>query len=718
MAIGEGDKTLSPLSPWGGEGKRRAVLAASIVLAFVAGALFALDHAYPPDARAAADLSVEVDDRHGRPLAIFLNHGDKFRLPATPEQVSPLFLDLLLAYEDQRFYSHPGVDPLAALRAAGQNLAAGRVVSGASTLTMQAARLLHPAPRGWRAKLAQTVRALQLEARYDKRSILSFYLTLAPYGGNVEGVRAAAWTWFGKGADALTPGEAALLAALPRAPEALRPDRADPAALKAARDLVIDRGAALGALSPALAAEAKAEPLPSLRRPPPMAAPHAARRLAVAAVRVGKATVRSSLDPALQAAAERALRDAMAEQGPHVGAAALVVENRSRKVRAYVGAPDALDADRLGAVDMVQASRSPGSALKPFVYGAAFSLGLLHPETLVADASTRFGGYAPQNFDRGFHGDMTVAEALQRSLNVPAVLALQKVGAQRFVDAMGRAGARLALPRGDVAAGLPVALGGVGVTLWDLAGLYAALANGGRPAPLILREDSRPPDDNPPDSGGLVAMTTPEAARAVLRILEGTPPPEGWTFGAQSALTGRIALKTGTSFGFRDAWAFGVSATHTVGVWVGRADGTPTPGRYGAVAAAPLVYHLFDLLPPPETPPSGVGALPGWDGGPAAMLRRASAGPVAAGTAFAPRDPLRLVFPTPGVSAERRDGAPLVLEARGGKRPLLWLVDGKPLARGGALTRTALWTPDGPGHARVTVMDAAGAAASVVVEVR
>lgn len=689
--------------------RRRCVALFVTPLLLLCLALFALDRAYPPDTAALRDLSAQIDDRNGQPLAAFLNHGDKFRLPAAAEDVSPLFVKLLLAYEDRRFYSHPGVDPLAALRAVGQNLAAGRVVSGASTLTMQAARLLHPGPRGWRAKLNQTLRALQLEARYDKRTILSFYLTLAPYGGNVEGVRAAAWTWFGKGADALTPGEAALLAALPRAPEALRPDRADPADMKAARDMVIDRAEALGALSSGLAAEARAEPLPNLRRPPPMAAPHAARRLAATAK--GGGAVRATLDPALQVATEKLLRDAMAEQGRHVGAAALIVENRSRKVRAYVGAPDAADAERLGAVDMAQAARSPGSTLKPFVYGAAFTLGLLHPETLVADVSTRFGAYAPQNFDRGFHGDMTVAEALQRSLNVPAVLALQKVGPQRFVDGAQAAGARLILPKGDAAPGLPVALGGVGVSLWDMTQLYVALADGGRPARLILREDA----------GADAAPLTPapllsaEAARAVLRILEGAPPPDGRTFGAQSALAGRVALKTGTSFGFRDAWAFGISATHTVGVWVGRADGTPTPGRYGAVAAAPLVYGLFDLLPVPESPPSGVGALPGWEAAPAAMLRRASAGPAAA---LVSRDPLRLVFPTPGIVAERRDGAPLVLEARGGKRPLLWLVDGQPLPRAPPLARTAQWNPAGPGVARVTVMDALGAAASAVVEVR
>ena len=511
--------------------RRLALFVASLLLLCLP--LFALDRAYPPDTAALRDLSVQIDDRHGRPLAAFLNHGDKFRLPTAAEEVSPLFVKLLLAYEDRRFYSHPGVDPLAALRAVGQNLAAGRVVSGASTLTMQAARLLHPGPRGWRAKLSQTLRALQLEARYDKRTILSFYLTLAPYGGNVEGVRAAAWTWFGKGAEALSPGEAALLAALPRAPEALRPDRADPADLKAARDMVIDRAEALGALNPSLAAEARAEPLPNLRRPPPMAAPHAARRLA-ATVKGGEA-VRAALDPALQAATEKLLRDAMAEQGRHVGAAALIVENRSRKVRAYVGAPDAADAERLGAVDMVQAARSPGSTLKPFVYGAAFTLGLLHPETLVAVVSTRVGAYAPQNFDRGFHGDLTVAEALQRSLNVPAVLALQKVGPQRFVDGAQAAGARLILPKGDAAPGLPVALGGVGVSLWDMTQLYAALADGGRPARLTLREDAEDANAAPLKQAPLLSA---QAARAVLRILEGAPPPDGRTFGAQSALAG------------------------------------------------------------------------------------------------------------------------------------------------------------------------------------
>jgi penicillin-binding protein 1C len=690
--------------------RRKAWGAAAVGLFAVVAAALLADRAFPPDLSPARDLSVSVADKDGRTLAVFLNDADKLRLPVGAQDVAPLFVDLLLAYEDKRFYSHLGVDPLAAARATLQNLTHGRIVSGASTLTMQTARLLRPAPRGWRAKAAQVFTALQLEARLSKAEILALYLTLAPYGGNVEGVRAAAATWFGKRAAELTPGEAALLVALPRAPEALRPDRAAPAALRAARDGVIARGLAVGALSAQAAAEAMSEPLPNLRRPPPMEAPHAAIRLA-GQVKQGEADIRATLDGALQRAVQQALQEALAEQPAHVTLAALIVENKSRKVRAYVGSAAPADVDRLGAVDMVHAVRSPGSTLKPFIYGMGFSLGLLHPQSMVADASTRFGGYAPANFDRGFHGDMTAAEALQRSLNVPAVLALQKIGPQRFVDALTRSGARMVLPRGDVAPSLPVALGGVGATLWDLAALYVALADGGRPAPLILRED----EGSAREAGGSVLMT-PDSARAVLRILEDVAAPEGRVSGADSAGGGRIALKTGTSFGFRDAWAFGVTSTHTVGVWVGRADGTPTPGRYGAVAAAPVVYRLFDLLPPAPARPSGGAGGDDPANAPAALLRRVQAGK---SDLFAPRDPLRLIFPPPGAAVEfSADGPPVQLEARGGRRPLTWLVDGKPLAQTSPLARTALWRPVGAGPARITVMDQTGASAGTVIDVR
>lgn len=704
--------------------RSRGLLAALLLAGLAAGALLALlalDRAFPPDLTRLADLSPTVTDRDGRVLAAFLNDADAWRQPAGMADAPRHFVDLLLAYEDRRFFSHMGVDPAAAARATLQNLAAGRVVSGASTLTMQTARLLEPRPRSLSAKLRQAVRALQLEWRYDKPAILAMYLTLAPYGGNVEGLRAAAWSWFGKRADALTPGEAALLVALPRAPSLLRPDRAPVEALRQARAAVIERAVAAGALSRALADEALAEPLPAARRPFPAMAIHAARRLAIHAARrlaatsTVQSTIRSTLDGGLQGATERLLREALAEEGPHASMAALVVENRSRQVRAYVGAADPADPARQGAVDMVRALRSPGSALKPFVYGLGFSLGLLHPESRVADVSTRFGDYAPQNFDRGFHGDLTIREALQRSLNVPAVLALQKIGPQRFARTLTEAGAHLVLPAGETAPGLPLALGGVGVSLWDLTGLYVALAGEGAARPLILRDDDPAAGVGEATTGPATALLSPEAARAALRILEGTPTPEGLSYGAERRGQSVVALKTGTSFGFRDAWAFGVSADYTVGVWVGRPDGTPSPGRYGAVAAAPLVYRIFDLLPPSPGRPSGAGGALTADGAAPAMLRRITAGGRAGAAA---RDPLRLLFPTPGARIELDGDRPVVLEARGGRRPLTWLVDGQRLGGASALTRNALWRPAGPGAARVTVLDADGAAASAEISLQ
>ena len=682
---------------------RRWMVGGAAGVGALLGVALALDALFPPPLERLHDLSVTVTDRAGAPLRVFTNAAGAWRLPATAEDAAPRLVDLLLAYEDRRFFTHPGVDALAVARAAWQNLTAGRVVSGASTLTMQVARLLEPRPRTFTAKAAEGLRAVQLEWRYGKRDILAMYLTLAPYGGNVEGVRAASMGLFGKPPRALTAAEAALLVALPQSPTRLRPDRA-PERARAARDKVLERAVTAGILDRRAADEAMAEPIPAERAPMPAHAPHLAEGLK--ARHPGQPVLRTTIDGALQRALEDLARRELPGLHERAGLALMVVENRTREVLAYVGSPDHLDERRLGSIDMVRAVRSPGSALKPFIYGLGFEDGVIHPLTRVADVSTRFGDYAPRNFDRDFSGELTVREALQRSLNVPAVLVLDRVGPVRFAEALKRAGARLVLPAGTVQPGLPVALGGASVSLWSMAGLYVGLAHGGMVAPLRVAAD---------ETGGAEArLLSPVAAQQVLGILEGTPPPAGVVQDADARWDGPIALKTGTSYGFRDAWAFGVTERYTVGVWAGRPDGTPSPDHYGRNTAAPMLYRVFDRLPKER----GRAFATASGSAPPALLRRLTAGDPAA---LVEPDRLRLTFPTSDMvldatAADGRTG-PLTLSASGGRRPLSWLVDGRRIAAS-PLRRDAVWLPEGRGFVRITVLDADGRSDSATVEVR
>ena len=642
------------------------------MLAACLGALmlapFALDRLFPPNLTRLHAVGVEVQDRDGRVLSVLPAPGGFWRLATRPEDVSPILLDLLIAAEDRRFYQHPGVDPLALGRAAGQWLRAGRVVSGGSTLTMQAARLLEPRPRGLRAKAIEIFRAFQLEARFSKRDILSIWLTLAPQGGNIEGMRAGALAWFGRPARRLDAAEAALLIALARRPAALSPDRHAEAA-RAARDDVLRRRAA-AMLSAEDQALALAAPLPSTRLPMLGLAPHLARELA----RQGESPIRSSLDAGLQRASERLAAEALLRLPDRGSVALIIADLRSRETRALVGGAFGAE-NRAGALDLTRATRSPGSALKPFLYAMAFEQGLVRPDTLLSDLPRRFGAYAPENFDRGFTGRITAAEALRLSLNLPAVALLDGVGPARFAASLRSAGAAPVLPRG-VDASLPLALGGAGTNLRDMVGLYALLGDGGRAGALRIT----------PGQGAGAPVLEARAAAAVAGVLVQDFPgggPRG------------VAWKTGTSWGGRDAWAFGFDGRHVAGVWVGRPDGTPIPGLTGRDAALPVLAKLFALLPEAPLERATI---------------RADAAPAALGA-----DPLRLLFPPPGAVLAEGAG-PVVLRVAGGRRPLIFLVDGAPIARDAA-RRELGWVPPGPGFYRLAIMDAEGALVAADVRV-
>uniref|UniRef100_UPI002C65135E penicillin-binding protein 1C n=1 Tax=Enterovirga sp. TaxID=2026350 RepID=UPI002C65135E len=538
---------LPAASRGGGKRWRRLALAAGLCAAVLLGggglALWRFAASLPPlDLTEAEHRSVIVLDRHEKLLRAFATPEGRWRLPVTHEEVDPRFLVMLKAYEDRRFDSHRGLDPMALARATWQLAWNRRIVSGASTLTMQVARLLEPrAERTLKAKLTQAVRAVELESRFSKGELLDLYLRLAPYGGTLEGVRAASLSYFGKEPKRLSVGEAALLVALPQSPEARRPDRS-PETARRARDRVLARVLAAGAITKQEAEEGRAERIPARRHGFPMHAAHAAER--ALAERPDLAVHRLAIDRRQQTALEALLAERVEQFGPAASGAIVVIDNETGEVRTRVGSPAKLAAERRGAIDMTTASRSPGSALKPFIYALAFESGIAHPETLVDDRPSRWGAYAPDNFDLTFQGTVTARRALQSSLNLPAVELLGAVGPARFIARLRQGGAEIALPP-DAPPGLATALGGLGITLLDLTRLYASFARGGMAPPLVTRLD---PGSVP--AIGETRVTDPVPAWYVADILRGAPPPD-------HALGGKIAFKTGTSYGYRDAWAVG-----------------------------------------------------------------------------------------------------------------------------------------------------------------
>ncbi len=427
--------------------RERTRFAFVVFLSMLGGAACWITSLGPPPLGRELAFSTRVVDRDGRLLRAYATSEGRWRLPATIADVDPRFFAVLFAYEDKRFFAHHGVDPLALLRAAYQFASSGRIRSGASTLTMQVARLLEGRHgRDLFGKLRQMVRAIEIERVLTKDEVLNLYLDLAPYGGNIEGIRAASLAYFRKEPRHLTLGEAALLVALPQSPELRRPDRSVEAA-RAARNRVLDRFAASGTVPADEIALAKAAPVPSGRYPMPMLAPHAADR-AVAEAPAGaeiRLTINADLQKSLEELAQERVRTLAAKFGPDISLAILVVDNAKGAVEAHVGSPGYFDERRAGQVDMAQAPRSPGSTLKPFIYGLGFEDGFIHPETLVEDRPVSYGAYAPKNFDLTFQGTITARRALQQSLNVPAVAVLEISGR----EPLGRSpctGRRLARP--------------------------------------------------------------------------------------------------------------------------------------------------------------------------------------------------------------------------------------------------------------------------------
>ncbi|WP_338514202.1 peptidoglycan glycosyltransferase PbpC [Pseudomonas poae] len=527
------------------------------------------------------DLARVVLAEDGTPLWRFADANGVWRYPVQTGEVSPYYLDALLTYEDRWFYEHPGVNPLSLVRAIWQNLTGARVVSGGSTLSMQVARLLDPHSRTWHGKLRQLWRTAQLEWHLSKEQILNLYLNRAPFGGTLQGVAAASWAYLGKSPAQLTHAEAAMLAVLPQAPSRLRPDR-HPQRAQQARDKVLRRLAEFQVWPQSAVDEALEEPLLLAPRLEPSLAPLLARRLNRAD---SPPLIRTTLDATLQRRLEDLLLGWRARLPEHTSAAILVVEEETMAVRAYLGSVDINDARRFGHVDMISALRSPGSTLKPFLYGMALDEGLIHSESLLQDVPRRYGDYRPGNFSMGFTGAVPASTALSSSLNLPAVQLLEAYGPKRFAAQMRIGGVPLALPA-LAEPNLALILGGAGSRLEDLVSGYSAFARDGKSATIRLQPDDvlreRP-------------LLSPGSAWIVRRILSGQARPDR---DPRAELVQRPALawKTGTSYGFRDAWAIGVGPRYLIGVWIGRPDGTPVPGQFGLASAAPLMLQVHDVL--------------------------------------------------------------------------------------------------------------------------
>jgi penicillin-binding protein 1C len=665
--------------------------------------LVAADFAFPPPLSRAGELSTLVLDREDRWVHAFATPAGRWRFGADLDAIDQSFIERLIAIEDKRFLAHDGVDAAAIMRAAASAAKAGRFVSGASTITMQTARLLEPRPRTLVSKLVEMIRARQIERRLSKREILELYLTLAPYGGNLEGVRAASLSYFGKEPAHLSDAEQALLIALPQAPEARRPDRR-PEAARIARADILRRLVGAGALSPQLAAEAEGARLPEARRAMPVAAYHLARELALGERKNGP-VVRSSLDLPMQVQGEALVRAYAEGLSDGATAALIVVDNRRRAVRALVGSSGS-DVDG-GWIDLTRARRSPGSTLKPFIYGLAMEDGLIGPDTLIEDMPRSFGGYAPENFDRTFRGEVRAADALQHSLNLPAVRVLDRLGAERLAAVLGAAGVRLAGPkRADTHFGLTLALGGAGVALRDLCVPYVALANGGAAGPLAWTAA----EEDAAQKTKTYQLFSAASAGRISAILADAPALEGRAPSALSQSAPRVAFKTGTSYGYRDAWAAGHDGAYTVVVWVGRADGAARPGETGRKAAAPLLMDVFDMLARTD-PEAARRQAPEADDTEIAIARLS-----------APRreTPPEITFPRDGVELYGSDfdgeARGFALAARGGAGDYRWYVDGETIAPD-ALGARSIWRPEGPGFYELVVVDAAGRSARAKVRI-
>lgn len=553
--------------------------------------------------------SYVIEDRQGQLLGASIASDGQWRFPAT-EAVPDKFIACITTFEDKRFFYHFGVDPIAFTRAAWQNLRGNRVVSGGSTLSMQVVRMSRNQPRTVWQKAVEALLAVRLEFRHSKASILRLYAAHAPYGGNVVGLEAAAWRYFGRAPEQLSWAETATLAVLPNAPALVHPGKNRERLLEK-RNALLDRLATKGELTLEMAELSKLEPLPDNPHPLPQLAPHLLARFKREHAGLGIDVTRTetTIDSRLQSQTADIIaryQNRFRANGIH-NAAALVLDVDHGQALAYVGnvhAPNQPEVESY--VDMVTALRSPGSTLKPLLYAAMMTDGILLPHTLIPDVPTQIGGYMPQNYDLGYDGAIPASRALSRSLNIPAVKMLQQYKYPRFHDFLKRAGIST-LNRPSDFYGLSMILGGCEVTMWQLAGTYASMArtlkgyelHQGLYNPADYHMPSYLPvvDSSPPARLERASVMDHASLYFTFQAMNEVMRPGEEALWEQFSSSQQVAWKTGTSFGFRDGWAIGLTPEHVVCVWVGNADGEGRPGLTGIEAAAPILFEIFGLLP-------------------------------------------------------------------------------------------------------------------------
>ncbi len=559
---------------------KKSIVATGILIA----AIFICDLLFPlPDA---PEYSQSVYSAKGNLLSAYLTSDDKWRMRTRIDEVTDDLKKSLIEKEDKWFYYHPGVNPISIIRALYSNITSGKRVSGASTITMQTVRLLEPAKRTYFNKFREMLRAFQLELHYSKDEILELYLSLLPYGGNIEGVKSAAYIYFNRPPDKLSLAQCILLSVIPNDPNKLRPD-INPINAKAARTNLINYFKKNKTFPKILLSDADDEAINAFRHTIPNSAPHLCRFIKS---KYKDDIIQLCLDESIQLTAEKHLRahvNSMKFRGISNGAS-LVIDNKTSSVIAYCGSADFNDSDASGQVDGVQALRSPGSTLKAPLFAYAIDLGLITPKSRISDIPTDFSGYSPENYDSKFKGSVTAEYALKQSLNIPAVKLLHQVGIGNYTSILEQSGFSDISKRSKYM-GLSLILGGCGATLEELVRLYSVMARGGKLYNLRYRSD------HPADSSA-VRIFSEDAVYITSQILSDNDRPD---FSADLVALSNLPLiswKTGTSYGRRDAWAIGYNPDYTIGVWMGNFNAEGSSYLSGAQVAVPLLFRLFNAI--------------------------------------------------------------------------------------------------------------------------
>ncbi len=531
--------------------------------------------------------STIVTAKNGTVIHAFLTPDDKWRMYTELHEITPRLEKTIRYKEDKYFYYHFGINPLAIIRALYKNILHRKRTSGASTISMQVARLLEPKQRTYSNKLVEMFRALQLENRYTKQEILQLYLNLIPYSGNIEGVKAASILYFDKLPDRLSIAELTALSIIPNRPQSLQLGENN-IYIKKERNKWLKRFESDGLFSKTDIEDACSEPLHACRHEAPKLAPHFSYYVKSQSGNVP--IIKTSLNLKIQTRCEKLVKNYINKlyyKGIK-NAAVLIINNKTKCIEAYLGSADFYNSEDAGQVDGIQAIRSPGSTLKPLLYALSFEEGIATPKTVISDVPVSYSGYEPENYDGKFHGDVTVEECLAKSLNVPAVKLLNQLRPYQFIEALKSAGFQQ-IKTDEPKLGLSVVLGGCGVTLYELTTLYCAFANAGKWDELKYLQ-------NMYTDTCTKSLISPASCYMITEILTGLKRPDLPLQWYNSAHLPKVAWKTGTSYGRRDAWSIGYNKTYTVGVWVGNFSGVGVQELNGANSAAPLLFKIFNTI--------------------------------------------------------------------------------------------------------------------------